>query len=156
MPNDPFLPPGYALHPGHYKVLVYRKTRFRARAFSSLLEMRRNSPRNSRNFSNITVDISGARGYNDCRLAKCRRAFRRAALRLSKMARLFCHAFIAMNIVQMIRRIICCQTFRLAAKAIECFDCFRYSIIIIICSLKIPAASRPEGWWLSHDDGAFG
>ena len=40
--------------------------------------------------------------YNDYMLAKCRRAFRRAALRLSKTARLFCHMFIAMIVGQMI------------------------------------------------------
>ena len=40
-------------------------------------------------------------------------------------AELFCHMVIAMNIAQMIRRIIGCQTHRLAVKAIEGFDRFR-------------------------------
>jgi hypothetical protein len=52
-------------------------------------------------------------------MAKRRKAFRRAALRLSKTALLFCHIFIAMGIAQMIHGIICRQTCRLAAKAIE-------------------------------------
>ena len=40
--------------------------------------------------------------YNDYMIAKRRKAFRRAALRLSKTAWLFCHIFIAMSIGRMI------------------------------------------------------
>ena len=57
--------------------------------------------------------------YNDYMMAKSRKAFRRAALRRSKTALLFCHIFIAMSIGRMIQRIIRCQTCRLAAKSIE-------------------------------------
>jgi hypothetical protein len=57
--------------------------------------------------------------YNDYMMAKSQKAFRRAALRRSKTARLFCHIFIAMSIGRMIQRIIRCQTCRLAAKSIE-------------------------------------
>jgi len=57
--------------------------------------------------------------YNDYMMAKSQKAFRRAALRRSKTARLFCHIFIAMSIRRMIQRIIRRQTCRLAAKSIE-------------------------------------
>jgi hypothetical protein len=52
-------------------------------------------------------------------MAKRRKAFRRAALRLSKTASLFCHIIIAMRIGRMILQIIRCQTYRLAAKTIH-------------------------------------
>jgi hypothetical protein len=52
-------------------------------------------------------------------MAKSEKAFRRTALWRSKTARLFCHIFIAMSIGRMIRKIIRCQTRRLAAKSIE-------------------------------------
>jgi len=52
-------------------------------------------------------------------MAKSQKAFRRAALRRSKTAKLFCHIFIAMSIGRMIHRIIRCQTYRLSAKSIE-------------------------------------
>jgi len=52
-------------------------------------------------------------------MAKSQNAFRRAALRRSKTALLFCHIFIAMSIGRMIQRIIRCQTSRLLAKSIE-------------------------------------
>jgi len=52
-------------------------------------------------------------------MAKSQKAFRRAGLRRSKTARLFCQILIAMSIGQMIYEIICCQTCRLAAKSIE-------------------------------------
>ena len=57
--------------------------------------------------------------YNDYMMAKRQKAFRRAALLLSKTAMLFCHIFIAMSIARMIQRIIRCQTCRLAAKTID-------------------------------------
>ena len=57
--------------------------------------------------------------YNDYMMAKSHKAFRRAALRRSKTAGLFCHILIAMSIGRMIQRIIRCQTSRLAAKSIE-------------------------------------
>jgi hypothetical protein len=40
--------------------------------------------------------------YNEYRMAKSQEAFRRAALRRSKTAQLFCHIFIAMSIGRMI------------------------------------------------------
>jgi hypothetical protein len=52
-------------------------------------------------------------------MAKRRKAFRRAALLLSKTALLYCHIFIAMSIAQMTEPIICRQTRRLAEKTIE-------------------------------------
>jgi hypothetical protein len=52
-------------------------------------------------------------------MTKSQKAFRRAALRRSKTALLFCHIFIAMSIGRMIQRIIRCQTCRLAARSIE-------------------------------------
>ena len=60
-----------------------------------------------------------ADSYNDYMMAKSRKAFRRAALRRSKTARLFCHILLAMNIAQMIQRIICGKTSRFAARTIE-------------------------------------
>jgi hypothetical protein len=39
-------------------------------------------------------------------MAKSQKTFRRAALRRSKTAKLFCHIFIAMSIERMIQRII--------------------------------------------------
>jgi len=56
---------------------------------------------------------------NDYMMAKSQKAFRRAALRRSKTALLFCHISIAMSIGRMMQRIIRCQTSRLAAKSIE-------------------------------------
>ena len=56
---------------------------------------------------------------NDCLLAKRRKAFRRAASRLSAAAWLQRHIVIAMSIARMILRIIRRQTCRLAAKSIE-------------------------------------
>jgi hypothetical protein len=52
-------------------------------------------------------------------MAKSRKAFRRAVLRRSKTAGLFCHIFIAMSIGRSIQGMLCCQTCRLAAKSIE-------------------------------------
>jgi len=52
-------------------------------------------------------------------MAKSSKAFRRAALRRSKTAELFCHILIAMSIGRMIQTIIRCQTCRLVAKSIE-------------------------------------
>jgi len=57
--------------------------------------------------------------YNDYMMAKNKIVFRRAALRRSKTAWLFCHILIAMSIGRMILEIIRCQTCRLAAKSIE-------------------------------------
>jgi len=52
-------------------------------------------------------------------MAKRRKAFRRAVLRLSAAVWLRRHIFIAMIIARMIYKIIRCQTCRLAAKSIE-------------------------------------
>ena len=52
-------------------------------------------------------------------MTKSQKAFRRAAMRRSKTAWLFCHIFIAMSIGRMMERIIRCQTCGLAAKSIE-------------------------------------
>ncbi len=57
--------------------------------------------------------------YNDYLWAKRRKAFRRAAPRLSAAAWLQRHIVIAMRIARMILRIIRRQTCRLAAKSIE-------------------------------------
>ena len=57
--------------------------------------------------------------YNDHRTAKSKLAFRRAALRRSKTARMFCHLFMAVSIGRTMQRIIRRQTCRLAAKSIE-------------------------------------
>ena len=57
--------------------------------------------------------------YNDYLMAKSQKAFRRAALRRSKTAGLFCQIILAMSIGRMIQRIIRCQTCRLAAKTID-------------------------------------
>ena len=59
-------------------------------------------------------------------MAKRNKAFRGAALLLSKTALLFCHILIAMSIAPMIQRIIGCQTKSLAAKTIE------YSIVFAV------------------------
>ncbi len=56
-------------------------------------------------------------------MAKRRKAFRRAALLLSKTAMLFCHIVIARSIAHMMDSIMCRQTFHLAEKTIE------YSIV---------------------------
>jgi hypothetical protein len=54
-------------------------------------------------------------------MAKSQKAFRRAALRRSKTALLFCHChiFIAMSVGRMIHRMLRRQTCRLAAKSSE-------------------------------------
>ena len=61
--------------------------------------------------------------YNDDKMAECRKAFRRAALRLSKTAMLFCHIVIARSIAHMMDPITRLQTCRLEEKTIE------YSIV---------------------------
>jgi len=65
------------------------------------------------------IDFYAYARYNDYMMANRHKAFRRAALLLSRTAKLLCHIFIAMSIAQMILSIICCQTCRLTAKAIE-------------------------------------
>jgi hypothetical protein len=50
-------------------------------------------------------------------MAKRRKAFRRAALRLSKTALLFCRIFISMSIAKRIETIIFRQTFGLAESS---------------------------------------
>jgi hypothetical protein len=67
----------------------------------------------------LIFDFFYCSDYNDYMMAKSRKAFRRAALRRSKTARLFCHILLAMNIAQMIQRIICGKTSRFAARTIE-------------------------------------
>jgi len=62
---------------------------------------------------------TNAHSYNEYRMAKSQKAFRRATLWRSKTAQLFCRIFIAMSIGRMIQGIIRCQTCRLAAKSIE-------------------------------------
>lgn len=59
------------------------------------------------------------KSYNDHRTAKSKIAFRRAVLRRSKTARMFCHLFMAVSIGRTMQRIIRRQTCRLAAKSIE-------------------------------------
>ncbi len=67
----------------------------------------------------LSIKKSIDKDDNDYMMAKSRKAFRRAALRRSKTARLFCHILLAMNIAQMIQRIICGKTGRFAARTIE-------------------------------------
>ncbi|MBR3473708.1 MAG: hypothetical protein IKH34_01420 [Oscillospiraceae bacterium] len=47
--------------------------------------------------------LTGPDRHNDYMTAKSQKAFRRAALRRSKTARLFCHIFIAMSIRRMVQ-----------------------------------------------------
>ena len=57
--------------------------------------------------------------YNDYKMAKSQKAFRRAALPRSQTGWLFGHIVISMSIGRMTRWVIRCQTCRLAARTIE-------------------------------------